>query len=604
MKPRNLEAGTPRHPAPPPAPVPTSGRDSIYGSQCIDASQLANGYEVGNGSQVANGSEIWGGSEIAHHPTQVAGLLTSIAGGSLFLKNNFIGDDTVRNRVNLIARHNSSSFVGKKYEVVKELGKGSFSRVQLLRDRRSGAARVLKISEGGMGTKQSQMLKNEIHLLSALDHPYICRIFECSEDIARGQLLMVLEYVGGGDCQQLLRSSAKPQTEAFIAKLIWQLLSVLAYCHARGILHCDIKPENMMLTRPSGRNELPDCKVIDFGLTHRIDAPTRDFVGTPSYMAPEIVKGTVAYTVKADMWSVAVTTVELLASKAPFGRPSDYKGKIEPVLQNIRDYNRFSNIEKRLEKSDAWRGRSYAAKDFVQSIMKKDPLDRPPADQALEHVWMTRNKATPQFLSGDMMKSMMKFVGASPLMRRCLLIIAARSGSSRMERCGAVFLSIDCNHNGRISREDVAATVSAAASCWEPEMDIDDFFDAADQDEREFISFLEFAATCIWGPDDTTNTLAERAFAALDDNYDGLVRLDECSHLFRDSDLIELRNLPSNRPFGVNEFRMAVGGNDESPRKVRSEQPRSMFANMIRALMCTEEDPRNHEDDFEVVCHR
>merc|ERR1719201_815402 len=298
-----------------------------------------------------NGSELY---LAQNQQTQLTGVLCSISGGSVFLKPEFEDNKTIQNRTSLIPRHNTSSFVGRNYEVVKELGKGSFSRVQLLRDRRSGAARVLKISEGGMGTKQSQMLKNEIHLLSALDHPHIVKIYEYSEDISRGQLLMVLEYVGGGDCQQLLRSSAKPQTEEFIAKLIWQLLSVLAYCHARGILHCDIKPENMMLTRPSGRNELPDCKVIDFGLTHRIDAPTRDFVGTPSYMAPEIVKGTVAYTVKADMWSVAVTTIELLASKAPFGRPSDYKGKIDPVLQNIREYRRFKDIEKKLEKSDSW----------------------------------------------------------------------------------------------------------------------------------------------------------------------------------------------------------------------------------------------------------
>merc|ERR1719326_1562925 len=201
-----------------------------------------------------NGSELYD----CRHATQLAGVLCSISGGSKFLKNQLPGGEKVKNRAGLIPRHNTSSFVSKNYEVVKELGKGSFSRVQLLRDRRSGAARVLKISEGGMGTKQSQMLKNEIHLLSALDHPNIVKIYEYSEDISRGQLLMVLEYVGGGDCQQLLRSSRSPQSEAFIAKLIWQLLSVLNYCHARGILHCDIKPENMMLTQPSSKG-LPDC---------------------------------------------------------------------------------------------------------------------------------------------------------------------------------------------------------------------------------------------------------------------------------------------------------------------------------------------------------
>jgi serine/threonine protein kinase len=548
-----------------------------------------------------NGSELWGGSELAGygHAPQVAGMVCSITGGSLFLKNHFAGDDTVQNRVRMIPRHNSSSFVGRNYEVVKELGKGSFSRVQLLRDRRSGIARVLKISEGGMGTKQSQMLKNEIHLLSALDHPNVVKIFAASEDIARGQLLMVLEFVGGGDCQQLLRSSSKPQTEAFIAKLLWQLLSVLCYCHARGILHCDIKPENMMLTAPKDKHALPDCKVIDFGLTHRIDVSTRDFVGTPSYMAPEIVMGTVAYTVKADVWSVGVTACEILASKAPFGRPSDYKGKTEPVLQNIREYRRFASIQKKLEKSDLWNGRSSLAKDFVQSIVVRDPAERPHADQALEHPWLVRNKTPAQALSADMIRSMMKFMNATPLMRRCLLIIAARIGSSRMDRIGQVFLSIDSNHSGRISREDVVAAVRSNATCWEPEFDVDDFFDAADQDGRDVLSFTDFAATCIWGQD-TTNSIAEKTFQALDDNHDGLVSLDECRDLFRDRDLRELRALPDNRAFGVAEWRMAVGGTEEPPAKVKPNEPKTMFGRFLKIVMCSEAD-HCHDDDFELA---
>merc|ERR1719197_1665200 len=123
-----------------------------------------------------------------------------------------------------------------------------------------------------------------------------------------------------------------------------------------------------MLTQ-TGKGELPNCKVIDFGLTHRIDQPTRDFVGTPSYMAPEIVKGTVAYTVKADMWSVGVTACELLAAKAPFGRPSDYKGKIDPVLQNIREFRNFKDIERKLNVSANWKSRGSAARDFVESIV-------------------------------------------------------------------------------------------------------------------------------------------------------------------------------------------------------------------------------------------
>jgi Ca2+-binding EF-hand superfamily protein len=374
----------------------------------------------------------------------------------------------------------------------------------------------------------------------------------------------------------------------------------MCYVHARGILHCDIKPENMMLTQPRGKGELPDCKVIDFGLTHRIDQPTRDFVGTPSYMAPEIVKGTVAYTVKADMWSVGITAVELLAAKAPFGRPSDYKGKIEPVLQNIRDYRRFRDIERRLTKSECWPSRTAAAKDFVESIIIADPAERPHADQAIEHHWLNRNKGNPTAMGSDMMKSMARYMGASNLMRRCLLIIAARVGSPKMERLGNVFLSIDNKHTGRITREDLATVVSAVANCWEPEIDVDDFFDAADQDKHDVVTFLEFVATCLWGSDDTTNTIAERVFKALDDNHDGQVSLKDCRHLFRESDLMELRNLPTNRPFGISEWRVAVGGNDDEPIK-KKQQSGSAFARFLKSLICSEDD-HGAEDNYEVVC--
>jgi calcium-dependent protein kinase len=318
-------------------------------------------------------------------------------------------------------------------------------------------------------------------------------------------------------------------------------------------------------------------------------------------MAPEIVTGTIAYTVKADVWSTGVTACELLAAKAPFGRPSDYKGKFEPVLQNIRDYNRFKGIEKRLERSDLWRSRSAMAKDFVASILHREPTDRPHADQALDHDWLVRNKAVPEAMSLELVNSMRRFTNASSLMRRCLLIIAARVGSPRMDRIGAVYLSIDIQHSGRVSREDVAAAVGAAASCWQPELDVDDFFDAADQDQREVISFLEFASTCIWGTDDTTNTIAERAFNALDDDHDGLVRLEDCRNLFRDRDLMELRSLPVNRAFGLNEWCMAVGGTDAPVMKKQAAEPQSMLARFIRTLMCSEDEP-HAEDDFEVVC--
>lgn len=259
------------------SPMEVNGWDDspVVGGSFVNGSELY-------GSELMNGSELYGG----HNATQVAGVLSSLHGGSMFLKATYDGE-TVKNRASLIPRHSSSNFTGQNYTVVKELGRGSFSRVQLLRDKRSGVARVLKISEGGVGTKESKMLKNEIHLLSALDHPSICKIFEYSEDISHGQLLMVLEYVGGGDCQQLLRSSPKPQSEAFVAKLIWQLLGVLTYCHARGVLHCDIKPENMMLTQTPG-GECQTARSLTLVLPTALTVPRATSLAHPRTWPPRL----------------------------------------------------------------------------------------------------------------------------------------------------------------------------------------------------------------------------------------------------------------------------------------------------------------------------
>jgi len=149
-----------------------------------------------------------------------------------------------------------------------------------------------------------------------------------------------------------------------------------------------------MLALPSHGQGMPDCKVIDFGLTHRVDQPSYDLFGTPSYVAPELIAGTSAFTIKADIWSVGVTACELLASMAPFGSPENHGGDVEPVLQKVRNFARFQDIESRLCGSQSWMSRSSAAKIFVKTLVIKDPAHRPQADQALNHAWLNQAEHT------------------------------------------------------------------------------------------------------------------------------------------------------------------------------------------------------------------
>merc|ERR1719498_1645295 len=124
------------------------------------------------------------GCRSGHSREQDCALAFPMSSSTLFF-NSCSDRQDVAAAHSLLPHHNSTSFVSQNYAVIKELGKGSFSRVQLLRDRRAAAARVLKIAEGSLESEQSRMLQEEIHLLAQLDHPYIVKIMEYAEDVAR-----------------------------------------------------------------------------------------------------------------------------------------------------------------------------------------------------------------------------------------------------------------------------------------------------------------------------------------------------------------------------------------------------------------------------------
>src|SRR6476660_7418250 len=154
-----------------------------------------------------------------------------------------------------------------------------------------------------------QRLRHEAMAVAALDHPYICKIFEIGEDAAA--LFLVMEYVPGDTLDRRLATGRLPAAEAL--RLGGEIAEALEEAHARRFLHRDLKPANITVT-PSGH-----VKVMDFGLARRVeDTPTTDqatgelpasrltaagmIVGTPDYMSPEQVKG-IALDSRSDLFS-------------------------------------------------------------------------------------------------------------------------------------------------------------------------------------------------------------------------------------------------------------------------------------------------------------
>lgn len=457
-------------------------------------------------------------------------------------------------RARFVSRHIGSEALRGHYEELCELGHGSFGRVALARERSTGQERVCKtVRTAGMRPDALRLARREIQLLCDLDHPHIVRLYEYAEDFARQELVMVLEYLRSGDCLDLVQDSLLP-SESLVSRIISQTLSALGHCHARNIVHRDVKLENLMLgSSPHGGQ--PDCKLIDFGFAARCTGPLPEVLGTPGYMAPEVSRGE-GYTSAADVWSLGVCAIELLAGVCPFGRIEDDGGQVKPILARVASYREFDDLRGTLEGSlgSGWPGRSNAAKDLARRLLFADRRARLPAKEALRHPWCRQQSGLEAGLSGDILQSLADFLSAPPAVRACLCAIAARTSIPDTKYLGGIFLEMDADGDGQLSRAELHQAVDSIGDKWGPKINASDLFDAMDMDRSGFVSFTKFMAACIHGSFCSQEDLLISAFEALDESRGGILSAGDVSRMLSGCSSQVLEYLPQDHQFGVDDW--------------------------------------------------
>jgi transcriptional regulator with GAF, ATPase, and Fis domain/serine/threonine protein kinase len=215
--------------------------------------------------------------------------------------------------------------IDQRYEVIKILGSGFSGEVFLVRDGEElKALKFLKKVQMNVSREEGLAnFKNEFSILKELNHPNIARIMDFGFEPRQLKYYFTTEFIEG--CE--LGNGCAGQPIDVIEKLIVQVLRALNYLHSRGIYHFDIKPQNILVAVEAG---LPVAvKIIDFGLAGFTNA--RKKVGTPAYMAPEVVQGG-PLDGRADLYSMGVLIYKLLTGTNPFAA----KGLKETMENQLR----------------------------------------------------------------------------------------------------------------------------------------------------------------------------------------------------------------------------------------------------------------------------
>ncbi|KIW29245.1 uncharacterized protein PV07_05070 [Cladophialophora immunda] len=252
-----------------------------------------------------------------------------------------------------------------KYQMLEELGSGSFGVVYKAIEKATGEIVAIKHVDLESSEEDLSDILSELSVLSSCSSPHVTKYRLAF--LRRQTLWIVMEYLGGGSCADLLKPPPHRLSESHIAIICRELLLGLAYLHGEGKLHRDIKAANILLGM-DGR-----VKLADFGVAAQLvglKSMRNTFVGTPFWMAPEVIQQE-GHDAKADVWSLGITAMELANG--------------EPPHANVHPMKVLFLIPKQSAPRLEGPGWSKDFKDFVACCLTKDVDKRKSARELLSH---------------------------------------------------------------------------------------------------------------------------------------------------------------------------------------------------------------------------
>ena len=256
------------------------------------------------------------------------------------------------------------------YKYGRIIGRGAFGKVNIGLNILTGRIVAIKSfnKKNIINESSKKKILYETNLMRGLFHPSVTKILETFE--SEKYMLIIMEYISGGNLQNFVKKRRKLCEKT--AKILFrQIIQGIKYIHSRGIVHRDIKLENILLDL----NNI--IKICDFGVGKLIKPNTilKDQCGTPVYMAPEIIKGEGYHGFPVDIWSAGVALYIMLSGNLPFNKDKEHNLEYSILNKNIKEISDISE----------------EANNLLKNILEKDPNKRYTANQILEHPWMNTN---------------------------------------------------------------------------------------------------------------------------------------------------------------------------------------------------------------------
>ena len=256
----------------------------------------------------------------------------------------------------------------KELLFIKELGKGMFGNVFLVNCTSNNSFYALK-TVNKEKAKQYEIYENlvqERKILLQVDHPFIVKLVKTFKDPSR--LYFLMEFIEGQDLFDTIRSIGILNSDS-ARFYISCIVLILENLHEQKIIYRDLKPENIMIDKEG----YP--KLIDFGTAKIIESRTFTLVGTPHYMAPEIIKGS-GYGFQADVWSLGIMLYEFVCGGVPFGENEEDPYRIYSiVLDNRLKFPNFLQIKKH--------------KELIEKLLDSNPAHRYSTENIKADPWFS-----------------------------------------------------------------------------------------------------------------------------------------------------------------------------------------------------------------------